>query len=317
MNRMKNYWAFALTVALLLGVNLGAKAQMFMESQSEPITVTNFRANLFNIRAGESPVYDNNGEACALIRFTVRNNQMKVEGNLGIVKTERLEGEVDVYVPQGTRVLTLRCNGAMLRYEIPVKIEQKITYDATVALSENAARQKNHVVYLAPSYNVTSIAGPALGIGVSINHNNIELSAVYGLNKSDELYFYSTDQTLRSAYTYKAIRAQLRYGYEFLLTNYIRLIPQVGVAANFIQGSQVKSVTTNDKDYMKNASSVSGLLAARFSVGLSESVWVTVTPEYDFGVSKNDNCQTLNDNDDTIKAWTNGFNMNVGLIFYF
>lgn len=314
---MKNYWAMALTVALLLGVSLGAKAQNYVEMQSDPIRITSFTANLFNYRASESPVYDRNGEPCALIRFTTRNKQMKVEGNLGIVQIQRQTGEVDVYVPKGTKVITLRCNDAMLRYEIPIEIESKVTYDANVVLSSNAARQRRHVVYLAPGYNVTAIAGPALGLGLTVNHHNIELGAVYGLNKSDELYFYSSDETLRSAYTYKAIRAQARYGYEFMPTDYIRVIPQVGVAANFIQGSQVKSVATSDKDYMKSAQSVSGLLALRLAVALSPSVLVQITPEYDFALQKNDNCKTLNDADDTIKKWSNGFNMNVGLIFYF
>lgn len=288
-----------------------------MSAWAQSIKITSFNANLTNYGASYAKVYDNNHEVCARIRFTVQNPSLKVEGNLGVVKMQRLEGEVWAYVPQGTKTLTLRCGGAMLRYNVPVEIESMVTYDANVELSSDIARQRKHVVYVMPAYNIISISGPAVNVGATLGRHNFEIGAVVGLKKSDDLFFYSNDETLRSAHNYKAIRVQARYGYSFPLTDFLQVIPQVGVAGNFISGSDVAGVTVSETDYMESASSLSALVAARFTVELSRSFFVQVTPEYDFGLYKSNECKVLNNGDSTIKKWTDGFNLSVGLIIYF
>ncbi|MBP5778127.1 MAG: hypothetical protein J6W56_11345, partial [Prevotella sp.] len=67
----------------------------------------------------------------------------------------------------------------------------------------------------------------------------------------------------------------------------------------------------------KSASSVSALVAVRLVVTLGEKFRLQVTPEYDFGLSKDNVCKLVSDNDSKFKSWTDGFNLNIGLMIYF
>ena len=302
-------WGFAL---FLLFVSITATAQ--------DIRIKSFERNLMDPGASLAPVKDANGVPCARIRFSVQNRNLKVEPNLGAVKTRRMDGEVWVYVPEGTKKFTLRCGNALpLRdYVIPVKIESKVTYDCVVEITNlKYAFAKERVVYINAGYNAVALSGPSLGVGVSLKRHNFEIGAVVGVNKSNGLYFYDQDDDIAAAYKYHATRAYARYGYEFPLTDFLKVVPQVGAAANFINGSKVSGVTLTRSDYMKSASSVSGLLAVRLLAELNDHFRVQLTPEYDFALSKNDVCKTLNKADNTIKSWTEGFNLNLGFLIYF
>ena len=162
-------WGFAL---FLLFVSITATAQ--------DIRIKSFERNLMDPGASLAPVKDANGVPCARIRFSVQNRNLKVEPNLGAVKTRRMDGEVWVYVPEGTKKFTLRCGNALpLRdYVIPVKIESKVTYDCVVEITNlKYAFAKERVVYINAGYNAVAISGPSLGVGVSLKRHNFEIGA--------------------------------------------------------------------------------------------------------------------------------------------
>lgn len=307
-----------LTTFILCFVTLSVSAQ--------DITIRDFKKNTTNLLARTNPVLDRNGDECAVIRFFVPQKDFIIIPNLGSLKTVRQTGMIAVYVPQGTKRITVSKSNLLplVDYEIPVRIEKKTTYDATLTLTdegwkhldEGTKANRSHSVYVGLGYNVVSIAGPSVALGFDFHHNNIELNFVPGLNKSDDIYFYNTDQTLRSAYNYKAMRISLRYGYDIPCTDFLTITPQVGATYNYIHGSKVGS-TARTEDYMKNASSVSGLVAVHLIAALNNTWRLQVTPEYNFGISKNDDCKTLNDADDKIKSWTEGFNLNLGLMIFF
>jgi len=167
------------------------------------------------------------------------------------------------------------------------------------------------------AFNVVSIMGPSLAIGISLDHHNVELGGVIGINKSDELFAYSKDNELLAGFTYKALRAYARYGYEVPLTSTISVVPQAGLALNFINGSKVADIVVTDDNYMKSASALSALIGVRLVAALSPHIKLQLTPEYDFGLSKNNNCKKLSQTDNTIKQWTDGLNLNVGVMAFF
>lgn len=53
-----------------------------------------------------------------------------------MMKQEELSGEIRVWVPKGTKRLTVRKNNLMplVGYEIPVVIEPKVTYSVNLAI---------------------------------------------------------------------------------------------------------------------------------------------------------------------------------------
>ena len=286
---------------------------------AQDIQVTRFDRNYTSLIASMNPMYDNAGEACAVIRFFVRDKDFTVEPNLGVLKQEWKQGEIRLWVPRGTKRLTIRHKGAMTLsgYEIPVSVEPKVTYDAVLEITNGGSKGKSSSgVYIGAGYNILSISGPSLSVGYVGNHHNIELGAVYGLNKSDDWYFYDNNGTTTAAYNYQAIRVQLRYGYEIALGEFLDLTPQIGAAYNLISGKAISGVTTS-KDSYKNANSLSVLGALRLSAKLNDNFRLYVMPEYDFGVYKNNTCKLIEKNDSKIKSWTSGVNLNVGLIIRF
>lgn len=286
--------------------------------RAQDIEVMTFERNVTSLIASMDPVYDISGEACAVIRFFVREDGFEIEPNLGVLKREDRTGEIRMWVPMGTKRLTIRHAGSMplTGYEIPVVLEPKVTYDATVEIVE-----KPHVFspdvhfFVGAGYNVMSISGPSLAIGLDISHHIIEVDGVLGLNKTDDWYFYNSSGSTIAAYNYKAFRIGARYGYDFKVSDIFSVIPQVGAAYNSMSGEAVGTIVQNGT--YKSASSVSAFAAVRLAVALGESFRLQITPEYDFGLSKDNVCKLVSDNDSKFKSWTDGFNLNIGLMVYF
>ena len=285
----------------------------------QDIEVKDFVRNHTSMVARMNPVMDNAGEACALIRFSVRDTSFVIEANLGVLKRECKIGEIHVYVPQGTKRLTVRYRNKLplKDYEIPEVIEQKVTYDAVIqfANAPKSADVGSHV-YMGAGFNVLSIMGPSLSFGFIKDHHAVEVGAVIGLGKTDDLFFYKNGTTLKAAWNYKAMRAQARYGYVLPVADFMDVVPQGGLAMNMFTGGDVKDGGVQTDDF-KKASSLSFIVAARLQFSIGSKVKVQVTPEYDFGLYKSDNCKLISENDNTFKSWTDGINLNAGIILLF
>lgn len=284
--------------------------------EAQDIQVVKFERNFTSLIASMNPVYDNTGEACALLRIFVRDHNYTIEPNLGVLKRETLPGEIRVWVPNGTKRLTIRRKNCLplSGYEIPVRIEPKVTYDVELSVEEKIKGvNKGHNVYGGLGFNVVSIMGPSVALGFNVKQHNIELGAVFGLNKTDDIYFYDSSSSVTAAYNYKAIRVQLRYGYDLEVADFFSVQPQVGFAYNYYSGTEV---VKGKSDY-GSASSMSGMIGARLVASLSDNFKIHITPEYDFGIYKDDNSKKLSDFDNSIKSWTDGFNLNIGLMFFF
>lgn len=294
-------------IALLLIVAAnGIKAQ--------EIAVKRFERNVTSLIASVNPVNDNTGEACAVIRFLGKDANFIIEPNMGMMKLETMTNEIRIWVPKGTKRLTIRREGVLplIGYEIPVTIESKATYEAEITISDGA--NKHHNVYAGVGYNVVSISGPSVALGFDVSHHNIELGAVLGLNKTDAMYFYNSDGDLTGAFEYKAIRIQMRYGYDIGITDFFSVMPQVGAAYNIFTSNEV--VKGNNQKY-DSANSLSGIAALRLVTSFNNRLKLLISPEYNFSLNKNNNCKILSDFDSKFKSWTEGFNMNIGLIYFF
>ena len=296
------------SIIILAFLVSGAKAQ--------DIQITKFERNVTSLIASMTPVYDNAGEACAVIQFMVRDMGYIIEPNMGVLRSDTLQGEIRLWVPKGTKRITVRKSGMMplVGYEIPVPIESKVTYLAKIEIGVAPAqkeRSDSHV-FLTAGYNIMVIAGPSLGIGFEVKNHVVELGVLYGLNGTDDLFFYDDSGNLNEAYGYHPLRLQLRYGYS-VVAGIFSLIPQVGGAYNLISGKKVAGVS-NARSQYKTASSISVFGALRLQASLNDHFKIHITPEYDYGVYKDKNCKWISDYDKTFKSWTDGFCLNVGLI---
>lgn len=305
-------------VALLLCMATVATAQ----SRRQEIQISQFEHNQLDLGARMNPVLDRNGDACARIKFHVRDTSFVVTSNMGVLKRETELGVISVWVPQGTKRLTIRHEGVLpLVYNIPMPIASKTGYKAVLEVVDGpgVGNEEDSLqlckVYIGAGFNVTAISGPSVAVGVMVNHHQIEVGAVYGLNKSDELYFYNSEGSLVTGHQYNAIRAQLRYGYEIALNDVVSLTPQVAVAYNAIIGTAADGASGST--LYKNANSMTVGGAVRLSVSLTKNIGLYMTPEYDVAAYKDNTCKIISEADKSVKNWSEGFNLNVGLRIMF
>lgn len=143
-----------------------------LKLSAQDIQITQFEVNPTNLVASMYPEYDNTGTPCAVIRFLVRETGFKIQGNLGIVKQDSLPGEIRVWIPQGTKRITVRHEKYMPLdgYVIPVRIESKMVYDAVieakVVIDDNSPQRKFLGVFNRLFANL-SIGSEGLSIGLS------------------------------------------------------------------------------------------------------------------------------------------------------
>lgn len=296
-------------------------------AQEQDIVINNFRCVISDLIGSTRPVYDNTGEGCAVLVFNVRDTTFVIEGNLGVLKRESEVGTIRLWVPKGTKRLTVKHDGlfTLRGYEIPVTIESKMAYHAYLwATNSPTGRggvkepslKKNIHFYIGAGFQALPLLGPSLAIGVDIDHHIVEVGGIYGLGKTDNLYMYR-GENLVAGYKYQAIRSYLRYGYDIMVAKeQMGIMPQAGVALNVMNGEAASGLSTSTKDF-KRASSVLATLAVRVTARLGYHVGLHVTPEYSMGLYKSNNCKLLSDNDSGFKQWTDGFGVNAGLTVYF
>ena len=113
-------------------------------SQSHDFEVRDFHENTADLSAVSPNVKDLNGRTAALIRFAVRDTLFSFEANNGIIKQNKAIGEVLLYVPQGTKRITIRHPqlGILRNYQLPLSLESKSTYDAEIVITNASYLQK-------------------------------------------------------------------------------------------------------------------------------------------------------------------------------
>lgn len=302
---------------------------------TQDITITDFERRVTDLTASVRPEFDYTGEACAVIRFSVRDTTFIVEGNLGVVKRETTVGEILLWVPQGTKRLTVRHEGLLTlkNYEIPVEIVSKGAYHAVLlatrepeppqALKDSVgptpeppqppAVEVPHTtkVELSAGYNVLPIVGPSASFGLDINHHVIEIGGTYGIKDSDTFFFYSKG-TMVGGYRYRNLRADICYGYDIKPASLLGIMPKIGFAMNYITSVPDNLNTSNGG--IRKVTTASALGALRLSLCLGKSFKLHVTPEYDFVVHHTENGKILAEYSGTMKKWSEGFSLNTGLI---
>lgn len=306
-------------VAMLLLTSGNIKAQ--------DIEIRDFRPNITSLIGSVNPIYDNTGQACSVIKFLVRDTTFVVEANQGIMKRTSEIGEIIVYVPTTTKRLTIRHAGMLpLRYELPMRLEPKKTYDALLLVSEKtkdsirpeggmkkekAPKDHAHFV-MSLGYQIMAISGPTIAIGIESNHHQIEIGGTLGLQKSSELHLYDSNNTMIATRQYSPLRVMLRYGYEFVPVKSFGVGPMIGANLNVFNS---KSENDSYRDYFKRASSFSLTPGVRLSYMIDKHLKVHLTPEYGLGIYKSSNCKVVSNHNKKFKQWTDGFNVSLGISY--
>lgn len=102
--------------------------------------VASFKPLGNDVTAFISPVRDLNGEACALIKV-VAPREFAFSTPLGIVRREDRTGEIWLYVPKGTKTITIKHPlwGVLRDYRFGIKLESHNTYELRLDLPKQQA----------------------------------------------------------------------------------------------------------------------------------------------------------------------------------
>lgn len=158
---MKTRCRTTFVVLLLLLLSSGAMAQ--------DIEIRDFKTDPTNLKAANDNVKDLAGNDCALIRFSTRDTTFTIETNVGIVKRVTGPGEILVYVPTMAQRLTVKHDGLLplRRYKIPMKLEPKRTYDATIWAVQIAGKPESEVVNVKKDTIKTPVASKETAMPVT------------------------------------------------------------------------------------------------------------------------------------------------------
>ena len=289
---------------------------MCVTSLAQNFTVTDFQESLQDVIS--TNVKDKNGNDCAIIKFSTEDTGFSVDNVLNSLENK---GDLYVYLPEGTETITIRHRvHRTLFYHLPIHLQSGCHYTATINIIDKNLIGKvdpDKFLYAEAGMNVYPFLGPNLTIGYRMKSFSAELGLTYGLNKTDDLYFYDVGATIKSAYKYQALRVALRLGYTQPLSRQIFLTPQIGVAYNNITGSKIKSVSATNKNYMDGFNTLSATFGAKLSVSFNSRIGLSVTPEYDLGIAKDKNYDTVKEADDLLKNWTDGFCLSAALVYKF
>lgn len=135
---------------LLMAVlpTVGVRAAV-VEGDSLGFSVLSFRTLPNDVSAFIDPVRDLNGEACALVKV-VAPADFAFSTPLGIVRREDKTGEIWLYLPKGTKTITIKHPqwGVLRDYRLGRKLESRMTYELRLGFPHEALEAVHDTVTL-------------------------------------------------------------------------------------------------------------------------------------------------------------------------
>ena len=308
-------------IVLLLLLIMAFSLQVYAQKR---ILVSKFEKNVTSLIGSVNKVEDNTGEACAVLRIWMPDNDFEVEPNLGVLKRETKTGELLLWIPVGTKRLTIRHNGVvpLAGYVIPFRLEPKVTYDAEVEIVESLKnsgsiyKERDFHVYVGVGLNAVSILGPLATLGLNYKNFMVEGGFVYGLDKVENVALTpQSSSVLTEAYDYTCMKAWARVGYQIKAAEHFFITPMAGATFNMINGKSI--LNSASTDYFKKSNPMSIHAAVRFSYEVISHLHLHLTPQYDFALSGDQIFEVIKHADNKLKAWVEGFGINAGIICEF
>ena len=116
---------------------------------AQRFAVTKFTSLPNDISAFVNPVRDLNGEACAVVKIAAPDD-FAFSTPLGIVKRKDKVGEIWLYLPRGSKMMTIKHPqwGVLRDFRFPSPLESRMTYELTLNLPEQDLTVKYDTIVL-------------------------------------------------------------------------------------------------------------------------------------------------------------------------
>lgn len=186
--------------------------------------------------------------------------------------------------------------------------EKRVHLDSShpnVTLLLDRQYQLPSVFYIQTGMQLGNLMGAEATMGVYISNFNIEGTFLYGLDKSETVYWNYTGglyarRPIERTYTAMAYGGKVGYG--IIIGTRWRITPQVGALC----------VTLKD-DGPSKANVISGTAGARADFSAVSGFGLFIAPEMAFAVSKSNTYKQLESVSSKIKEWGSGFNVRLGI----
>lgn len=139
-----------------------AAATVALAAPDSTFTVEKFRQLPTDVSAFIDAVRDLNGEACALLKV-VAPADFAFSSPLGIVERRDKVGEIWLFLPKGTKSITLKHPqwGVLRDYKFGTKLESRMTYEMRLRLPQTAVVEKHDtIVYTQTIVDTVTVAPP-------------------------------------------------------------------------------------------------------------------------------------------------------------
>ena len=114
---------------------------------SQEFSVSSFRILPNDVSAFVNSVRDLNDEACALVKVEAPAD-FAFSTPLGIVKRKDEVGEIWLYLPKGTKMITLKHPdwGVLRDYKLGMALESRMTYEMKLTLPKPAVTERHDTI---------------------------------------------------------------------------------------------------------------------------------------------------------------------------
>lgn len=182
-----------------------ANAFCFSTEQEKPdstFSVESFKQLPSDVSAFIDVVRDLNGEACALVKV-VAPSEFAFSSPLGIVKRRDEVGEIWLYLPKGSKSITLKHPqwGVMRDYQFGSKLESRMTYEMRLRLPEAKLVERHDTivftktvvdtVVVAPTRQVRQLHGYAL-LTASMHTDGPSWGCFAAIMRQHGVYFHAS-----------------------------------------------------------------------------------------------------------------------------
>lgn len=138
------------SLLLLVLATIPSEAQEMATNTAQPrFSIEDFRILKNDVSAFITPIRDLNDEACALIKV-VAPSDFAFSSPLGIVKRKDEVGEIWLYLPKGTKSITLKHPqwGVLRDYRFAKPLESRMTYELKVSIPMPATIESHDTIVL-------------------------------------------------------------------------------------------------------------------------------------------------------------------------
>ena len=164
--------------------------------------------------------------------------------------------------------------------------------------------QKKNAGYVEAAGQAGYFMGAGANAGCYIHNFNIQAHYTFSLT-TPTIYLNHSDGSDPDSDDVSALAFGARLGYGIILGSRYRITPQLGVGVLNVMGEQLR------------ANALTASAAVRCECALAGCIGVSLTPEYSLAISKKPVFEKLSSVSSAVKGWGTGFNVRLGVYFYF